>query len=152
MTQNQYSDSSERLSFTSISLITFIIGVQIVKYVSYGIEVNRAVNYVNKDDGKNIQTIKHPTLHYEDSEYLQYDQNKAHSPRELNYQDDFSRLQTVDWSEGINILLTGSDKNDFHVNRSRADVIIILRITKDGKILSISIPRDTLITIGRPKQ
>ena len=66
---------------------------------------------------------------------------------ELNYQDDFSRLQTVDWSEGINILLTGSDKNDFHVNRSRADVIIILRITKDGKILSISIPRDTLITI-----
>ncbi|MBN2546018.1 MAG: LCP family protein [Spirochaetes bacterium] len=66
---------------------------------------------------------------------------------ELGYKNYLYEINGTEWGEGINILLVGSDKKFFIDSKARSDVIIILRINNKGKIISISIPRDTLITI-----
>jgi len=67
--------------------------------------------------------------------------------KELGYKNYLYEINGTEWGDGINILLVGSDKKSYFDRKARSDVIIILRINNKGKIMSISIPRDTLITI-----
>lgn len=77
----------------------------------------------------------------------EFDFNKAYTAGEMGFKNYLETINGTFWGDGINILIMGSDKKDFQHKRSRADVIMVLRILKSGKILTISIPRDTLITI-----
>ena len=66
---------------------------------------------------------------------------------EFRFINSIYNINSSEWCDGINILLIGSDKKNFNHEKARSDVIILLRIINNGKILSISIPRDTLIKI-----
>ena len=69
----------------------------------------------------------------------------------MGFKNNLYDLDGSEWGDGINILIVGSDRKNFSAEKGRADVIIVLRIIKTGKILSISIPRDTLIKINSGK-
>ena len=130
------------------SFIVFLILVNIFRISLYMFEVNNVIGTALKEDEKQINVINN---HYNDykEDTSNYDFNVAHSANQLNYVDAFKNgdLKNSDWDDGINILLTGSDKYNSHESRSRSDVIIIIRINRHGQLLSFSIPRDTLIEI-----
>lgn len=130
------------------SFIVFLILVNIFRISLYMFEVNNVIGTALKEDEKQINVINN---HYNDykEDTSNYDFNVAHSANQLNYVDAFKNgdLKNSDWDDGINILLTGSDKYNSHESRSRSDVIIIIRINRYGQLLSFSIPRDTLIEV-----
>ncbi|MBN1756578.1 LCP family protein, partial [bacterium] len=68
-----------------------------------------------------------------------------HSPENLNYVNMFDPPPVnLPHSSGTNILIMGTDGNS--QRRGRSDVLILLRICPEGRILSLSIPRDTRFT------
>lgn len=130
------------------SFIIFILLMNIFRISLYMFEINNVIGTALKEDEEEISIINNHFNDYKE-DTSSYDFNTAHSARQLNYVDAFKNgnLKNSDWDEGINILLTGSDKYNSHESRSRSDVIIIVRINKQGQILSFSIPRDTLIEV-----
>lgn len=142
-----YSILKRILLLTLITFASFILCINIMKYTRYIININSTVNEALKNKKGNIQVINNSFNSFDDYSHLNYNPEKAHNAYDLKYKDDLRDLKNSDWDNGINILVTGSDKKDFYVSKSRADVIIIIRITPEGKVLSISIPRDTLITV-----
>lgn len=132
---------------TILSFSMFIFSINVMKYAKFVIEINNTINTAIKQPDAELKPINSILNSSDDYSFLDYNQEKAHTASELNYKNHLPYLKHSDWSDGINILIAGSDREDFHIKRSRADVIIIMRITPQGKILTISIPRDTLITV-----
>ncbi len=127
------------------SIVTFVIGINIYKFINFAIKIDNVINKLNNNE--EIETIDDSFVKYEDEKNGDYDKDSAHRAREMGYVDKLSLANGEEWQRGIDILIVGSDKDDFHVKKSRADVIMFLRITESGKILSISIPRDSLVAM-----
>ena len=123
--------------------ISFIIGINIYKFINFAIKIDNVINKLNNNE--EMETIEDPFVKYDEYDNLIYDKMVAHKAYEMGYVDKIDTVSGDDWQRGIDILLIGSDKEDFHTKKSRADVIIFLRITESGKIMSISIPRDSLV-------
>ncbi|MCG8572865.1 MAG: LCP family protein [Spirochaetes bacterium] len=128
----------------------FIISVNVFKYLNFLFEVNRVIDVAVTTEKEEINIIRSHFTEEDTSIIHQYDQTIAHNAFEMGYINQISELNNTEWGDGINILLIGSDKENFLEKKSRADVIIVLRINQQGKILALSIPRDTLITIDFP--
>lgn len=129
-----------------ILFIIFLIFINIYNFISLVFEIDQTIDMALKNNDKKIQKID-SNFTYDNSARDQYDINVAHTANELGFNDSLYQLNSINWKSGFNILLTGADKKHFRDSKSRADVIIIIRINNQGKIFSISIPRDTLITI-----
>lgn len=133
------------MSLLIFSFLIFIILVNVFKLLNYLLEVDRVIKnavYVEGDINK-IES----EFNVEAEPTTDLDLSRAHTANELGYSDYLEKINTSEWGDGINILVVGSDKKDFTESRSRADVIIVLRINKYGQVLSLSIPRDTLIKV-----
>lgn len=140
----------KKLTFLMLfSFVLFLFFVNVSKVASYMIQINQVIDTALKEDEKGIEVIQNPLNYYEDLNYMEYDQEVAHTALELEYRDALigTELKNKDWDEGVNILITGSDRKNSHDVKSRSDTIVVLRINEFGQILSISIPRDTLIEI-----
>ncbi|MBN2543910.1 LCP family protein [bacterium] len=89
------------------------------------------------------------------SAYLEYVETRSestyqdtlprHTPNQLGYTNALENFLTYGDTGIANILILGLDQGG--KNRKRSDVIILLNITKGGKILTLSIPRDTKIEL-----
>ena len=123
--------------------ITFIIAINIYKFINFAIKIDNVINKLNS--GEEMETIDDSFVKYDEFDNSDYDKNVAHRAYEMGYVDKIDIASINDWQRGIDILIVGSDKHDFNTKKSRADVIIFLRITESGKIMSISIPRDSLV-------
>ncbi len=147
-----YSILRKILLLIVLTFIIFIAGVNAFKLLHYVAMIDKVTQTTLKYDNKPIEQINSVYNESADFSYTGYNQERAHTAIDLDYKDDLDSLESTEWGDGINLLIVGSDKKNFHENKSRADVIIVLRISRDGKILSISIPRDTLIdTVYRNK-
>lgn len=129
-----------------LSFFTFLILVNVFKLLNYLLEVDRVIKnavYVEGD----IEKIESEFNVTPEDLTGDFDMSRAHTAQEMGYRDYLQEINTSEWGDGINILIVGSDKKDFDESRSRADVIIVLRINRYGQVLSLSIPRDTLIKV-----
>ncbi|HPO49141.1 MAG TPA: LCP family protein [Spirochaetota bacterium] len=130
--------------FIVTAFVLFIIFVNIFKIVDFIVKIDGVIDNVTKDD--EISPINNNFLSVSE-ESVNLSSNKAYTAKSLGFVDKYPFVNGSEWGEGINILVVGSDKRNFFESKSRADVIILLRIIKSGKILSLSIPRDTLINV-----
>lgn len=121
----------------------FIFSLNLFRFITYIKKVDHILQKMEQDDSE-IPLI---TSNFKDNDF--YLKDIAHRAEELGYKDRLKDINGSEWGEGINILIIGSDKKKFHKEKSRSDVIIVLRIIKNGKILSLSIPRDSLITFSK---
>jgi len=141
--------------FMKIFINIFVILFLFFVVFFFFIKIMRIIDFYNKVDivlksansSKDIKEINSNLNYYNDDSAKNYDPLIAHYAEELGYKNDLYGLNGMEWRNGINILLVGTDKKTFNYEKSRADVIIVLRIINTGKILSISIPRDTLIEL-----
>lgn len=127
-----------------ISFLLFLIFVNTYKIIDFIVKIDTVINDVVKND--EIEVIDNKFISVDDKA-LELSQDKAYTAKSLGFVDKLQYVNGSEWGEGYNILIVGSDKRNFLESRSRADVIILLRIIKSGKILSMSIPRDSLIKI-----
>lgn len=149
MSQLELINILKKLLFLTIFFfILFLFFVNAVKYLGYLLEIDRVVTFATKYQDKRIEKIENQYTEIEGEVAGQYDFNKAYPAQELGFIDYLTQINSSEWGDGINILIIGSDKKDFLEKKSRADVIIVMRINKQGKILSISIPRDTLVKVS----
>ena len=125
--------------------IAFVITINIYKFINFAIKVDNVISRLNNDE--KLETIDDPFLKYDDFDNTNYNIDVAHRAVDIGYVDKIDIVSGDDWQKGIDILIIGADKEDFYVKKSRADVIIFLRITESGKIMSISIPRDSLVVM-----
>ena len=108
------------------------------------IKVKNVLRILNNNEKEfNIAGEKIP---YDEINYFEADE--AFTASKLGFINYIYHINGSEWGDGINILLIGSDKKNFTNEKARSDVIILLRIINSGKILSLSIPRDTLIKIS----
>lgn len=126
--------------------LLFIIMVNIFKLVRFIHKIDKVIKQTEKNDGE-IFAIDSQFNELSINNDQSFDLDKAHYAEEIGYKDALFTLNGSEWGEGINILLVGSDKAFYIDDKARSDVIIILRINTLGQILSLSIPRDTLIKI-----
>lgn len=120
-----------------IAVILFIITFNLLRMMNFIMKLDNVLKKVN---GSNNQSYVIKSG--------KFDRKTA---KELGYRNHLYDINGSEWGEGINILLVGSDKKSYIDRKARSDVIVILRINNKGKIMSISIPRDTLITISEGK-
>ena len=126
------------------AFILFIIFINLFKIIDFVVKIDTVIDAVTKAD--EISAIDNQFISVNE-ENIDLSQDTAYTAKALGFVDKFSFLNGSEWGEGVNILVVGSDKKNFLESKSRADVIVLLRVIKSGKILSLSIPRDTLITI-----
>ena len=132
--------------FLILSFVIFIIAINLKKVADFIIKIE---NVLKATEDENIE------MHPIDSEFYDIsldstkdiNKNQAYTAKKLGYVDALPNLNGSEWGEGLNILLVGSDNANYKNSKARSDVIIVLRINSNGKILSISIPRDTLVEI-----
>ncbi len=130
----------------ALFFILFIVAINIIKFVDYFSQVKNVITSAEKNG--EIKTVNSDMNNINiDHNRLKYDPSRSYLAEELGYKNDLFDLDGSEWGEGINIMLVGSDKNSFSFGKARSDVIIVFRITSSGRILSISIPRDSLIVI-----
>jgi len=147
MTQKELISLLTKIIFLILFIFfIFIITINIYKFVEYVVKIDQILKLM-EEDNKELPLINTQFNYLDINEGL-YDPNIAYTAEKLGYRDRLKDINGSEWGEGINILVIGSDKKDFHKEKSRADVIIVLRIIKSGKILSLSIPRDSLITFS----
>lgn len=115
-------------------IITFFLTVNLLRVITFIVKIDSALKSTEN------ATIKDYSIKYNDLD--PYDSEK------LGYKNYLYEINGTEWGDGINIMLIGSDKRSYHDKKARADVIIVLRINSLGKILSISIPRDTLVELN----
>ncbi len=127
------------------SFMVFILLINFLKIFNFINNVNNIIKTA-KESSKDLDIIE-SSITKNELNYNKYDFNVAYEAAEIGYKDALSSLNGSEWGNGFNILLIGSDKKQSNTEKSRSDVIIVLRINKNGKILSISIPRDTLVKI-----
>lgn len=145
MTQKELISLLKKIIFLIfLFFFIFIASINILKFIKYVTEIDQVLKLMEEED-KELPLINSEFNDFDISEGL-YNQNISYPAEKLGYKDRLKDINGSEWGEGINILIIGSDKKNFHKEKSRADVIIVLRITKNGKILSLSIPRDSLIT------
>jgi len=132
------------LILLSISFALFLIFVNSFKLVDFIVKIDYVLSNFQKD--MDIPAIRNDFTIIKADE-KRFDINTAYTAKSLGYIDKLPLVDGSEWGEGINILIVGSDKKNFQNTKSRSDVIILLRIIKTGKILSISIPRDSLIKV-----
>jgi anionic cell wall polymer biosynthesis LytR-Cps2A-Psr (LCP) family protein len=128
-----------------LSFSLFILSINVYKLVDFIVTIDDIIKNIDKD--KPLVVAQNDFNSMEDDDIVYFNNDKAHTAKQLGYVDKLSLINGSEWGEGINLLLVGSDKKNFQVSKSRADIIVLLRITKTGKILTISIPRDTLVKI-----
>ncbi len=137
------------LQKTILLLIIFfflVIGTaNLVKVIGIVVKIDGVIKQT-LDFKEDIKAIEINGIQEKDYTFL-YDSSKAHTAEELGFKNDIFNLNGTEWGEGYNILIVGSDKYGRNMERSRSDVIILIKINRNGKILSISIPRDSLITL-----
>jgi len=131
-----------------ISLFSFIILANLLKVIQYVVEVDNVVRSAIHSDDSSIEMIESDIIPEGIDKTENYDFNKAHTAKAIGYRESISDLNESYHSDGINILLIGADKRNFTENKSRSDVIIVLKVTDSGKIFSMSIPRDTLVKVN----
>jgi hypothetical protein len=127
-----------------VTITFFIVFVNFFKFIEFVVKIDDVVKSVG--DEEEIQPIKNG-ITVPDDETSDFREDESHTARQLGYADRISELNGSEWGRGVNILIAGSDKKNFQVTKSRADVIILIRIIESGKMMSISIPRDTLIRV-----
>jgi anionic cell wall polymer biosynthesis LytR-Cps2A-Psr (LCP) family protein len=134
----------------SLLFLLFIVSINILKISVYIYNIKKVVKECQSNNDK-IKIINSSINDVAPEENKKYDFSRSYTGEELGFDNALFKLNGSEWGDGINILLIGSDKNQYKDSKSRADVIIILRIINTGKILSISIPRDSLIKIQDSK-
>ena len=86
-------------------------------------------------------------------EYAKSGLNQAHNADILGFVNKYEEIKKLAQLQGYNFLLLGCDEINDHpekkhymsMNKARhADSIILMKLTFDGKIISMSLPRDTL--------
>lgn len=127
-----------------ISFSLFLIFINIFKIVDFVIKIDNIIDSYSNDTELIPVDNKFTNVN---EELLDLSTDRAYTSKALGFVDKLKFVNGSEWGEGINILVVGSDKRNFLESKSRADVIILLRLTKSGKLLSLSIPRDTLIKI-----
>jgi anionic cell wall polymer biosynthesis LytR-Cps2A-Psr (LCP) family protein len=127
-----------------IVIIFFIMFVNFIKLMDFIVNIDTVLNNVSQEE--EIPVLKNDFIDSTDNTG-DYTNTGAHTAVELGYKDQLSSLNGSEWGDGTNILIVGSDKKNFQISKSRADVIILIRVIKSGKIMSVSIPRDSLIKI-----
>jgi anionic cell wall polymer biosynthesis LytR-Cps2A-Psr (LCP) family protein len=147
-TEEYFSILKKIVIMTILFFLGFILFINIFSVLDFGFKVKKVVDSTRNDIDISVIDSK---LNKVNEDYILDEENKKHDAEELGFKNDLYDLDGSEWGDGINILLIGSDKKNFSVEKGRADVIMVLRITKTGKILSISIPRDTLIKINNGK-
>ena len=129
----------------------FIIGINLLKLADFIYNIDNVVKTAMHDETTEIKTVDSIFNFDEERQTPDFDQDTAHRAAEMGWSDDLPSLDLTHWADCYNILLIGSDKHGYGDDKCRADVIVLIRINKDGQILSVSIPRDTLITISGGK-
>ncbi|HOV15014.1 MAG TPA: LCP family protein, partial [Spirochaetota bacterium] len=127
-----------------ITFLLFVLFVNLYKIIDFVVNVDSIINDYSKEN--ELSAIENKFISVNEQN-LELSDDKAYTAKSLGFIDKLQYVNGSEWGEGINILIVGSDKRNFLELKSRADVIILLRIIKSGKILSLSIPRDTLIKI-----
>jgi anionic cell wall polymer biosynthesis LytR-Cps2A-Psr (LCP) family protein len=127
--------------------ILFIVVFNIFKFMDFVIKIDRVLSEAEQND-TDIPAINTDFNELEGEKNNKFNAFEAHTADEMGYVDWLEVLNGPEWKNGINIMFVGSDKKTYRDGKARSDVIIIFRITKSGKILSLSIPRDTLIEIS----
>lgn len=135
------------IALTFLSFFLFIISINLLKFVDFIVKIDNIMKTKNSDDAE-IPIMNLSYLVDESDDTANFNPDNSYSADKIGYRDDISKLHEYDWSSGYTFLLIGSDKANSNVKKARADVIILLRVSSEGKIASISIPRDTLITIS----
>lgn len=135
------------IALTFLSFFLFIISINLLKFVDFIVKIDNIMKTKNSDDA-DIPKMNLSYLVDESDDTADFNPDNSYSADKIGYRDDISQLHKYDWSSGYTFLLIGSDKANANVKKARADVIILLRVSSEGKIASISIPRDTLITIS----
>ncbi len=124
------------------SFIIFVVTINLIKLFTININVKKVLKTLNNDDND------FNYLNSEKKEINYFINDEGFTASKLGFKNYIYDINGSEWGQGVNILLIGSDKKSYKDNKARSDVIIILRIINSGKILSISIPRDTLVKIN----
>lgn len=130
----------------SVSLLfTIILLVLLFIYFSFFVTINfiKLMNFFLKIDS----ILKESNFETKNEYRIKFDELDSNHAIELGYKNYLYEINGTEWGDGINILIIGSDRRFLSEKKARADVIIVIRINSKGEILSISIPRDTLITL-----
>jgi len=117
-----------------------------MKFFDYYFQVKKVIKSASEKN--NISIVKSDLNNIESNYLPAYDLNKSYTASQLGFINDLYNLDGSEWGEGVNFMLVGSDKDSKVVDKARSDVIIVFRICTNGKILSISIPRDTLVVVN----
>ena len=125
----------------------FIIGINLLKLADFIYNIDSVVKTAMHDETTEIKTVDSIFNFDEERQTPDFDQDVAHRAFEMGWSDDLSSLDLSQWADCYNILMIGSDRHGYNDDKCRADVIVLLRINQNGEILSMSIPRDTLITL-----
>jgi anionic cell wall polymer biosynthesis LytR-Cps2A-Psr (LCP) family protein len=134
----------------SLFFILFIAAINILKISVYIFKINKVIKEC-QSNSNDISLINSSYNNVQLKTNKKYDLTRSYTADELGFENALYTINGSEWGDGINILIIGSDKNQYSDSKSRADIIIVLRIIKSGKILSISIPRDSLIKIQDEK-
>jgi hypothetical protein len=121
-----------------------VLFVNFFKIIEYVVKIDDVVRSIG-DDEEIKPIINDFTGDDLSDDVVNVSADEKHAAKELGYADRISELDGSEWGRGFNILVVGSDKKNFQISKSRADVIILIRVIDTGKMMSISIPRDTLI-------
>ncbi len=126
-----------------IFFVSFILIMNIFKLVNFVIKIDRVI----KLSGSAEEEIE-PII-YRDYQRTTADNSndKAKTAQELGFVNQIYSINGTEWGQGLNILIVGSDKHCNGDTRSRSDVIVLLKINPEGKIFSLSIPRDSMIRV-----
>ncbi|HQB62402.1 MAG TPA: LCP family protein, partial [Spirochaetota bacterium] len=135
------------IALTFLSFFLFIVSINLLKFADFVVKIDNIIKTKDTDDAE-IPIMNLSYIVDESDNTANFNPDNSYSADKIGYQDDISKLYKYDWSSGYTFLLIGSDKANSNIKKARADVIILLRISSEGKIASISIPRDTLITIS----
>ncbi|HOF00675.1 MAG TPA: LCP family protein [Spirochaetota bacterium] len=135
------------IALTFLSFFLFIVSINLIKFADFVVKIDNIIKTKDTDDAE-IPIMNLSYIVSESDDTANFNPDNSYRADEIGYQDDISKLYKYDWSSGYTFLLIGSDKANSNIKKARADVIILLRISSEGKIASISIPRDTLITIS----
>ena len=130
--------------FLILFFLVFIMVNNVAKILRFIFKVDNIMKILKHDDKISAMNseLGEPQKYYNSmNEYV------SRTAKELGYINDLYTLNGTEWGEGINLLLVGSDKKIYNDEKARSDVIIVLRFNSNGKILSISIPRDTLVKL-----
>ena len=133
-----------------VTMTVFILFVNFFKMIEFVVRIDDVIKSVG-DEGE-ITSINNEFNDEDLSGDLILNPDESHTAKQLGYVDRIAELNGSEWGRGVNILVVGSDKKNFQISKSRADVIILIRVIDNGKIMSISIPRDTLININDDRQ